>query len=94
MTKQRKVNIDGSTIIVYKPVTDINEKNKSALQFLDLMSTIDKYSELGKAELNAKLKRYVNLVKPDFAAVKEYISLYPDKVFRNIYNGGLMGELV
>ena len=75
-------------------MTDINEKNKSALQFLDLMSTIDKYSELGKAELNAKLKWYVNLVKLDFATVKEYISLYPDKVFCNIYNGGLMGELV
>ena len=43
-TKQRKQKIDGNTVVVYKPVTDITEKNRSALQFLDLMSTIDKYS--------------------------------------------------
>ena len=47
-TKQRKQNVDGNTIIVYKPVTDITENNKSVLQFLDLMSVIDKYSDIYK----------------------------------------------
>ena len=49
-TKQRKQIVDGNTIIVYKPVTDITEKNKSVLQFLDLMSIIDKYSEIAGAD--------------------------------------------
>ena len=80
--------------MVYKPVTDITEKNRSALQFLDLMSTIDKYSEISGEELISKLKKYVIAVKLDFQTVKEYLPLYPDKVFRNIYEGGLMGELV
>ena len=93
-TKQRKQKIDGNTVVVYKPVTDITEKNRSALQFLDLMSTIDKYSELSGEELISKLKKYVIAVKLDFQTVKEYLPLYPDKVFRNIYEGGLMGELV
>ena len=93
-TKQRKQTIDGNTIVVYKPVTDITEKNRSALQFLDLMSTIDKYSELSGEELISKLKKYVIAVKLDFQTVKEYLPLYPDKVFRNIYEGGLMSELV
>ncbi len=93
-TKQRKQEIDGNTIVVYKPVTDVTEKNGSALQFLDLMSMIDKYSEISGAELVAKLKRYVSAVKLDFQTVKEYLPLYPDKVYRNIYEGGLMGELV
>ena len=30
----------------------------------------------------------------NFEMVKQYISLYPDRVFRNIYQGGLMNELV
>lgn len=50
-TKQRKQEIDGNTIVVYKPVTDITETNRAALQFLDLMSVIDKYSEVTGEEL-------------------------------------------
>ena len=93
-TKQRKQTVDGNTIIVYKPVTEITEKNKSALQFLDLMSVIDKYSEITGEELVAKLKKYVGAAKVDFSVAKELLPLYPDKVYRNIYEGGLMGELV
>ncbi len=93
-TKQRKLNIDGNTIIVYKPVVDVSESNKSALQFLDLMSVIDKYSEISGSELKKKLNKYVDTVKPDFAVVKDHLPLYPDKVYRNIFEGGLMRELV
>ena len=93
-TKQRKQEIDGNTIVVYKPVADINEENKTALQFLDLMSVIDKYSEISGAELVNKLKKYVETVGIDFSVVKKYLSLYPDRVYRNIYEGGLMSELV
>ena len=42
----------------------------------------------------AKLKKYVETVGIDFSVVKEILPLYPDKVYRNIYDGGLMGELV
>ena len=58
------------------------------------MSVIDKYSEISGAELTKKLKRYVKSVKVDFSMVKEFLPLYPDRVYRNIYEGGLMGELV
>ncbi len=93
-TKQRKQVVDGNTIIVYKPVANITEKNKSVLQFLDLMSVIDKYSEITGTELKSRLKRYVKSAKVDFSVVKEFLPLYPDKVYRNIYEGGLMSELV
>ncbi|MGO4971288.1 hypothetical protein ACTQ56_04720 [[Clostridium] aminophilum] len=93
-TKQRKQVIGGNTIVVYKPVADINEENKTALQFLDLMSVIDKYSEISGAELVNKLNKYVETVGIDFSIVKKYLPLYPDRVYRNIYEGGLMGELV
>ena len=93
-TKQRKYEIDGNTIVVYMPVAEVTEKNRSALQFLDLMSIIDKYSEISGTERVSKLKKYVSTVKLDFQTVKEYLPLYPDKVYRNIFEGGLMGELV
>lgn len=93
-TKQRKQEIDGNTIVVYKPVAEVTEKNKTALQFLDLMSVIDKYSEISGSEFKSKLNKYVASAKLSFDVVKEYLPFYPDKVYRNIYDGGLMGELV
>ena len=93
-TKQRKLCIDGRNLIVYKPITEITEENQAALQFLDLMTTIDKYSELSGNVLRMKLKEFVNILNVDFSVVKRYIALFPDRVYRNIYQGGLMGELV
>ena len=93
-TKQRKLCIDGRNLIVYKPITEITKENQTALQFLDLMTTIDKYSEISGNLLRMKLKEFVNILKVDFSIVKRYIALFPDRVYRNIYQGGLMGELV
>ena len=93
-TKQRKQVIDGNTIIVYKPVTVITENNKSELQFLDLMTCIDKYSEINGSEFTLKLRRFSEKLNVNFSMVKKLLPLYPDKVYRNLYEGGLMGELV
>lgn len=93
-TKQRKLCIDGRNLIVYKPITEITKENQTALQFLDLMTTIDKYSEISDNLLRMKLKEFVNILNVDFSIVKRYIALFPDRVYRNIYQGGLMGELV
>lgn len=93
-TKQRKLCIDGRNLIVYKPITEITKENQTALQFLDLMTTIDKYSEISCNLLRMKLKEFVNILNVDFSIVKRYIALFPDRVYRNIYQGGLMGELV
>lgn len=93
-TKQRKLNVDGRDLIVYKPVTEITDKNVSTLQFLDFMTTIDRYSELTGDEFKSKLNDYVEKEEIDFSLVKKYISLFPDRVYKNIYQGGLMSELV
>jgi hypothetical protein len=93
-TKQRKLDIDGRQIVVYKPVADVSAENKASLQFLDLMSTIDKYSEISGDELKSKIKEFVTVIGVDFELVKKYISLFPDRVYRNIYQVGLMNELV
>ena len=93
-TKQRKLNVDGRQIIVYKPVVDISKENRGTLQFLDFMSTMDKYSEVSGDEFATKIKAFIVRVGVDFEQVKKYISLFPDRVYRNIYQGGLMNELV
>ena len=93
-TKQRKLEIDGKKVSVYKPVTNISEENRSALQFLDFMNTIDKYSELTGEEYSEKMNTFIAALGVDFEQVKKYIHLFPDRVYRNIYQAGLMRKLV
>ena len=93
-TAQRKLDIDGRKIVLYKPYAEINDENSGALMFLDLMADIDKYSEISGSELKTKLKGFVSQIGVDFNKVKEYIGLYPCRVYKNIYEGGLMNELV
>lgn len=64
------------------------------MQFLNLMSTIDRYSEVSGDEFTMKIKNFISTVGVDFEQVKKYLSLFPDRVYRNIYQGGLMNELV
>ena len=93
-TVRRTLDIDGHKIVVYRPYAQIDETNESALMFLDLMTDIDKYTELSGEELKCKLRNFANQINVDFNKVKEYISLYPCKVYKNIYEGGMMNELV
>lgn len=93
-TKMRKQDVGGNNLIIYKPLALITRDNVKELEFLDLMSIIDKYSELSGEEYKRKLKEYVNNVDINFNVVKEYISLFPAVVYKNIYEGGLMNELV
>ena len=93
-TKQRKLDIDGNNLIIYKPLSIITKENIRELEFLSLMSIIDKYSDISGDEYKNKLREYVDRVGINFVVVKEYISLFPNVVYKNIYEGGLMNELV
>ena len=93
-TKQRKLDIDGNNLIIYKPLSIITKDNIRELEFLSLMSIIDKYSELSGLEYRNKLREYVSKVGINFIIVKEYISLFPAIVYKNIYEGGLMNKLL
>lgn len=93
-TKQRKLNVDGYDIIVYKSVIEITEKNINELEFMSLLTDIDQYSEIRDDELKTKLREFVIKKNIDFNIIKKYLPLFPDKIYKNLYNGGLMNELV
>lgn len=93
-TKQRRLEIDGVNMIIYKPVCKINIQNYKELQFLDLILLLDKYSEIKTEEIKIKLKKYIIEEKINLKLVKELLPLYPDKIYKNLYYGGVMDELV
>ena len=41
---------------------EIPKENKGALQFLDLMSTIDRYREVNGNEFTVKIKDFISIV--------------------------------
>lgn len=92
--EEEKIYIDGRQIIVYKPVVMISEENRSALQFLDLMSTIDRYSEVGSREFTNKVRIFIDAEEVDFQEVKKYISVFPSRAYQNIFEAGLKNELI
>ena len=47
--------MDGYGIIVYKPTANITNENINEIEFLTLMTDIDRYSELSIDELKSKL---------------------------------------
>jgi hypothetical protein len=55
---------------------------------------IDKFKEIRGSEYQSKLRQYIEKRKIDFEIVKKYLSLFPDVVYKNIYEGGIMNELV
>lgn len=64
------------------------------MYFVLLITTIDQYSEIQGNEYKRKLKDFVNKTKVDYNEVKKHLPLYPAKTYKNIYDGGLMNELV
>lgn len=93
-TKRRRVSVLGRDVIIYRPAAEITPENKSALQFLDLMSWIDRVSEIRGLEFAERSAAFANGIGVDYAEVRKYIALFPDSTYRNIYDGGLMDELV
>ena len=81
-----------------------SNKEKSLLNELD--TEIEKLKKLDlKLELENTKKYWQKYVKEhdklginkkniDFNIVKNYLPLFPDKIYKNLYNGGLMNELV
>ena len=58
------------------------------------MTNINKYCELDKETMQKKVKQYVQDINIDFEVVKKYLLLCQDKVYKNIYESGIMNELV
>ena len=86
--KVREIEIKGQKFIIRKPKTTITEKNMYVLQFLDLLSDIDKYMDGVAADILAKLEKLIRDEKITKELVDTYIGLYPTKVYKNLYETG------
>lgn len=77
-------------VILRRPRFPITEQNWAVLQFLDLMMDIDQYVEVNKDRCTVLLAQHMKRAGITFPQIEEYLPLYPDKVFRNMYASGLL----
>ncbi|MBQ7839359.1 MAG: hypothetical protein IJ390_02570 [Lachnospiraceae bacterium] len=86
----RETTLANTRVIIRKPRVTVNEENYRILQFLDLLKDIDLYAEISGEELQRCLLQYMKRATLDFAMLEPYLSCYPDKIYRNMYETRLL----
>ena len=89
-TQRRKIYLGKSEIIIRKPKITITEENYKILQFLDLIKDIDIYAEINGIQLQNRLRKYMNNEKLTISDIKPYFSYYPDKLYKNLIETGVI----
>ena len=85
----KRLDYNGRTFIVRKSRCEITEDNVYTLQFLELLKDIETYSELTKEETKYKLSDYIFSKSITKEKVDNYLSLFPGKIYKSIYEMGL-----
>lgn len=81
----REVNIKNQKIMLRKPRTEINKDNVKVLQLLDLLKDIEQYADDGIDSAVETIVSYISENKIMRETVDKYISLFPDRVYKYIY---------
>jgi hypothetical protein len=84
-SKVREINLKGQRVVLRKPKTTVTDKNCHVLQLLDLLKDIDLYADAKNKDTVERIVVYIREEEITQESVDEYISLYPDKIYRNFY---------
>lgn len=93
-TDYRDIKLGGIRIILRRPYTEVNEENETALQFLDLIKKVSDISELSGSDLTDRLTGYMKRTGLSFETLQKYLPYYPDRIYRNMYEVGLLNGVV
>lgn len=88
--KVREIDIKGQKFIIRKPKAEVTEENVYTLQFLDFLSDIDKYLDGSSENILDKLEKLIRDEKITKELIDTYISLFPTKVYKNLYETGVV----
>lgn len=86
----RETSLAKMRVIIRKPRVEVTEDNYKTLQFLDLMKDIDYYSEIEGEQLQERLIRYMQEINLRFYMLEPYLSSYPDRLYKNMYETRLL----
>ena len=89
----RETRLAKTRVIIKRPRVAVTEDNYKILQFLDLMKDIDSYSEIKGEQLQRRLFGYLQAIKLNFSMLEPYLSYYPDRIYKNMYETGMLNGI-
>ena len=89
-TDYRETRLANLRVILRKPYVTIDDQNANTLQFLDLLKEVVDISEVDGAELTDRLVDYMKKKKIGFESMRKYLSYYPERIYKNMYEVGLL----
>ena len=89
-TEYRETRLANLRVILKKPYVAVDDQNANTLQFLDLLKEVVDISELDGVELTDRLLDYMKKKKIGFESMRQYLSYYPDRIYKNMYEVGLL----
>ncbi len=89
-TECKKTTLGRTRILLRKPRAMVTATNAKPLQLLDFLKEAELLSEVKGQELSQRILAYMRRSSLSFQDLEPYLSLYPDKIFRNMYETGLL----
>ncbi len=83
--KCREVSVKNQKIMLRRPRTEITKENVSILQLLDLLKDLKQYIDEDIPAAAETISTYIRELGIKRADVDEYIVLFPDRVYKYIY---------
>ncbi|MDD6473671.1 MAG: DUF6088 family protein, partial [Bacteroidales bacterium] len=83
--KCREVSIKNQKIMLRRPRTQINKENVDVLQLLDLLKDFEQYVDEDMVVATGIISSYIKKIGMKRSDVDEYITLFPDRVYKYIY---------
>lgn len=81
----REIKMKGKRIVLRKSRTQITKENCRVLQFLDLLKDIDTYIDCSAEDASERLMNYIRTESITRNDIDKYISQFPIKVYKNMY---------
>ena len=86
----RETELASRRIIIRKPCCKVTQDNVYALQLLDLVKEITDVAEVETDLIRKRISHYMDKFGLTFNSIEPFISFYPDKIYRNLYEVGLL----
>lgn len=83
--KYREVKVKNQKVILRKPKAVVTKDNCNVLQLLDLLKDVELYADEENADTRELIVKYIRDNSITMEKLDQYISLYPDKVYKNLY---------
>lgn len=89
-TDYRETRLADFRVILRRPYAKVDTENASTLQFMDLLKEVMDIAELDGPELTERLMDYMKKKKISMASIDRFLSLYPERIYKNMYEVGLL----